>query len=93
MRFSIAFLLLVGCQSGNPEETPDLDDLEVLEKIVAQAVDVKKLQSKRVEGFAADNPEVVKRLGGFLAAHKEDLAKNKRPAGGPPKKPRKKKNK
>jgi len=47
MRFSIAFLLLVGCQSGNLEETPDLDDLEVLEKIVAQAMDVKKLQSKR----------------------------------------------
>jgi hypothetical protein len=35
MRFSIAFLLLVGCQSRNLEETPDLDDLEVLEKIVA----------------------------------------------------------
>ncbi len=77
--------------SGNLEETPDLDDLEVLEKIVAQAVDVKKLQSKRVEGFAAANPAVVKRLGGFLAAHKEDLSNNKRPAGGPPKKPRKRK--
>ena len=40
-----------------------------------------------------DNPEVVNRLSGYLAAYKEDLAKNKRPAGGPPKQPRKKKNK
>jgi arylsulfatase A-like enzyme len=43
------------------------------------------------KNLAGDNPEVVKRLGGYLAAHKEDLSKNKRPAGGPPKQPRKKK--
>ena len=40
-----------------------------------------------------ETPEVVKRLSGYLAAYKEDLAKNKRPAGGPQKQPRKKKNK
>ena len=43
------------------------------------------------QNLAADNPEIVKRLGGLVAAHKEDLAKNKRPAGGPPKQPRKRK--
>ena len=41
------------------------------------------------KNLAADNPEVVKRLSGYLAAYKEDLAKNKRPPGGPPKQPRK----
>ena len=45
------------------------------------------------KNLASANPEVVKRLSGYLSAHKEDLAKNKRPAGGPPKQPRKKKNK
>ena len=45
------------------------------------------------KNLAASNPEVVKRLSGYLAAYKEDLAKNSRPAGGPPKQPRKKKNK
>jgi len=43
--------------------------------------------------LAASNPEVVKRLSDYLAAFKEDLAKNKRPPGGPPKQPRKKNNK
>jgi len=45
------------------------------------------------KNLASENPEVVKRLSGYLAAYKEDLAKNKRPAGGPQKQPRKKKNK
>jgi len=45
------------------------------------------------KNLAESNPEVVKRLSGYLAAYKEDLAKNKRPAGGPQKQPRKKKNK
>ena len=44
------------------------------------------------KNLAAVNPEVVKRLSGYLAAYKEDLARNKRPPGGPPKQPRKKKN-
>jgi arylsulfatase A-like enzyme len=40
---------------------------------------------------AADNPEVAARLNGLLSEHKQDLAKNKRPAGGPPKPPKKQK--
>ena len=51
MRFFISFLLLAGCQGGTLEEFPNLDDPQVLEKIVAQAVDVKKLEAKRVKGF------------------------------------------
>ena len=51
MRFFISFLLLIGCQGGNLEESPNLDNPKVLEKIVAQAVDVKKLESKRVKGY------------------------------------------
>ena len=43
------------------------------------------------KNLAGDHPEVVKRLSRLLAVHKEDLSKNKRPAGGPPKQPRKKK--
>ena len=43
------------------------------------------------KNLASANPEVVKRLGEYLSVHKEDLAKNKRPAGGPPKQPRKRK--
>ncbi len=51
MRFSIAFLLLAGCQGGTLEEFPNLDDPQVLEKIVAQAVDMEKLEAKRMKGF------------------------------------------
>jgi arylsulfatase A-like enzyme len=51
-----------------------------------------EVDAGETKNLAASNPEVVKRLSGYLAAHKEDLAKNKRPPGGPPKQPRKKKN-
>ena len=51
IRFSIAFLLLAGCQGGTLEEFPNLDDPQVLEKIVAQAVDMEKLEAKRVKGY------------------------------------------
>ena len=40
------------------------------------------------KNVASTNPEVVKRLSDYLTAFKADLAKNKRPAGGPPKKSR-----
>ena len=41
--------------------------------------------------LAAENPAVVARLTGLLTDYKQDLAKNTRPAGGPPKPPKKKK--
>lgn len=37
---------------------------------------------------AGENPEVFQRLSDLLAAHKKDLARNKRPEGGPPRAPK-----
>ncbi len=61
-----------------------------------------KLKGKELYDLEADisetknvadaHPEVVTRLKDRLAAHKADLAKNSRPAGGPKKPPRKKRN-
>ncbi len=61
-----------------------------------------KLKGKELYDLEADisetknvadaHPEVVTRLKDRLAAYKADLAKNSRPAGGPKKPPRKKRN-
>ena len=45
------------------------------------------------KNLAKDNPEVVARLSKMLSDFKAEVSKNRRPAGGPPKAPRKKKKK